>query len=423
MRLGNLPLVLAELIITATVATRPALGNVFSGDLELLKATALLQKENAQSLLTWKAEATEEITGAGGGLPDFSARNHVTFAYDQIRNAVRWNKTPQEFHSGVEDCGAEADYHSHMMIDDKSYSYSWNGWTDADGTRRFDLIVGGPKEARNWSLYHFDARRFLAHPGSKEPVHDYLMHRYEIAKMPKDEGYDEERGRKLEGHVKQEGDLVIAEAQLTLGPGGEQVVGRDVFDLSRGGNLTECYSKAPAGENLYTYEYEEKAGVWILKSYTHVNKTLKRNGEYRQNRRTVKFIASTVNVPFEEDEFTPAKMGVQPGDHVHDHRVGRRHRYASELEDSELLDSAHLTAEDPYLENEANQAEAALPLTRTPSLDGANSTVDSNVPVAAEMSAAADSRATPSYVLLSVIAGVAVIAVGASVLTLRLRKE
>ncbi len=336
------------LLLFAAVAVRPALGNIFEGDVELLKRAASVHKANFDSLRTWKGEATEEITATGGGLPDHLARNKITFAYDQIRNAVRWNKDPQEFHAGpgAEDYAAEADRQANMIIGDKSYYYSWVGRAAEDGARSHDLIVGGPEHISNWGAFQFNVGLFFAHPVSEHPGDEELMRVYDLARMPKEKAYDEKTGRRLEGQVTQNGDLVTVKMQLTLDTEGNKVINKDVYDLSRGGNLIECHNVGPDSDSLHTYEYEEKAGVWVLKSCTRVSATKKSDGEYRRMTRTIKWGSSTVNVPLPKDEFTLAKMGMQPGDQIHDHRVGlRRYPYTSDLADSNLLDYRAVAAD------------------------------------------------------------------------------
>jgi hypothetical protein len=424
MRHRYLPAVLGELMIFAAAATPPALGNIFEGDVELLKKAALLHKANSDSLLTWKGQATEEITATGGGHPDYLVRNKITFAYDQIRNAVRWNTDPQEFHSGpgAEEYAAEADHQSNMVIGDKNYYYSWVGRTREDGTRSHDLVVGGPEYASQWQSYafHFNVRWFFANPVSDRPGDKELMRVYDHAQRPKEKAYDEKTGRRLEGQVKQEGDLVITEVQLTLDTEGNKAIYRDVYDLSRGGNLIECHHVNPDGDHLHTYEYEERAGVWVPKSYTHVCKTKKSNGAYGRLTRTIKWDSSTVNVPFAEDEFTLAKMGMRPGDQIHDHRIDMRYTYTRTLADSNLLDSAHLPADDLNGKNETKATGVSPPAQATQVTSG---TADGNVLATGKTAPNAGRRAMPSYLALFIIAVIIGVAAGIYAITLRHRNE
>jgi len=195
------------------------------------------------------------------------------------------------------------------------------------------------------------------------------------------------------------------------------VIEKDVYDLSRGGNLIECYNKDPDSENLYTYEYEENAGVWIVKSHTHLNKTRRSSGEYRQRTRTVKWGRSTVNVPFAEDEFTLVKMGVKPGDQIHDHRVGMRYTYMGELTDAELLDPALLAAKD------VNEPDAGVkaPVVGTPERKIGIADANDPMPERADVTDAV--RGTRIYLVLGVVAGAVGIAGGVYKLTRRLGKE
>ena len=59
-----------------------------------------------------------------------------------------------------------------------------------------------------------------------------------------------------------------------------------------------------------------------------------------------------MNVPFEEDEFTLEKLGLKPGEDIHDHRVGIRYKYAIEGLDGaglpeELLSSVESSTDEP----------------------------------------------------------------------------
>jgi hypothetical protein len=421
MRYRYLSAVLGELMIFAAAAAPPALGNTFEGDVELLKKAALLHKANFDSLLTWKGQATEEITGTGGGRPDYLARNKITFAYDQMRNAVRWNKDPQEFKAGpgAENYATEADHQSNMIIGDKSFYYSWTGQAKEDGARSYDLIVSGPEDVSEWKAYafHFNVRWFFAHPVSDYPGDEELMRMYDIARKPKEEMYDEKTGRRLEGQVKQEGDLVILEVQLTLDTEGNKAIYRDVYDLSRGGNLIECHNANADGDYLYTYEYEEKAGIWVPKSSTRASTTKRSNGEYRRLTRTVKWDSSAINVPFAEDEFTLAKMGMRPGDQIHDRRVGlQRYTYTSELADSNLLDSAHLPTDDLNGKNETKASGVSPPAQATQVTSG---TADGNVLATGKTTPNAGSRAMPSYLALLIIAVILGVAGGIYAITRR----
>jgi len=97
-------------------------------------------------------------------------------------------------------------------------------------------------------------------------------------------------------------------------------------------NVVEFYNSGPGYENHRKYEYEEKSGVWVLKSYKRWNTTHhKDNKEPLRSTRTITWSNSVVNVPFEEDEFTLVKMGVRVGDDIQDERLGMLYKYGGVL--------------------------------------------------------------------------------------------
>ena len=142
-----------------------------------------------------------------------------------------------------------------------------------------------------------------------------------------------------ERHIKREGDHVIMTLEKTV-EGGIRTE-KQVFDLSAGGNLVEFFNSGPTYENHCEYEYEEKSGVWILKSYKKRNITHHEDGTLRSTR-TIKWSNSFVNVPFEEDEFTLDKLGVKSGDYIQDNKIGMMYKYGVDNIDSDMLDMLDL---------------------------------------------------------------------------------
>jgi len=79
---------LTMLTIVVSLTPLPCLAGI-QGDVELLKTVALRHKANFESILTWKGEAFEERTSTIGDWFDSMIKNKCTFAYDQLRGAVR----------------------------------------------------------------------------------------------------------------------------------------------------------------------------------------------------------------------------------------------------------------------------------------------------------------------------------------------
>jgi len=305
----------AVLIIVVPLTSQPCLA-IVQGDAELLKIVALKHKSNFESILTWKGEAFEERTATQGDWYDYMMKNKCTFAYDQLRGAVRWNKEPQENHCinhGEPQIDILANYNSEMFKDQSYYKY--NGYEQPDKSVIHGLVIDSPKRASGWQEHGLDPRYLFNEPAGGT-VHGKLMFLYNNANVETSYDY----------YVKREGDLVILQVSRD-----EARTHKVVYDLSRGGNVVEDYNKTPTAENIRKYEYEEKLGIWILKSYKRTNSSHRKNGEVYKSTITINWSNSVVNVPFKEDEFTVEKLGVKHGDSISDHRINKGYRYEGVL--------------------------------------------------------------------------------------------
>jgi len=328
------------------------------GDVELLKTVALKNKANFESLLTWKGEAFEERTSTRGDWYEFMIKNKCTFAYDQLGDAVRWNKEPQEgrcIKNGEprpDILGTSKNYNSKMLKDRTYFEYSGFEQPNDKSKVDYDLVIGEPAMAKGEQDHCLDPRYFLTYTGGIT-IHRRLMLLYNHANDKTEVGRS----------VKREGDLVI----LQFSPD-ETKMSREVYDLSAGGNMVEYYSKTPTVEITKNYTYEEKSGVWILKSFKKKNINHRKDGEVSKWTRTINWTNSVVNVPFEEDEFTVEKLGLKQGDRISDHKIGMVYIYGGFLQDSQMLnelDKTDMPKETVVPENveeiieEVNEADAA----------------------------------------------------------------
>ena len=314
---NSVKLTFAVLIIIILLTLQPCQA-LIKGDVELLKIVALKHKSNFESILTWKGEAFEEWTSTQGDWYDYMMKNKCTFAYDQLRGAVRWNKEPQENHCinhGELQTNILANYNSAMLKDGSYYEYTGAEQPHKNNKVMYNLVINSPKMASGSQNHCLDPR-YLFNDTAGGTVHDYLMFLYNNANV---EG-------PFDQYIKRDGDLVI----LQVSPD-ETRTERHVYDLSKGGNLVEYYNKSRNVENTKSYTYEEKSGIWILKSYKWTNINPRKNGEVFKSTRTINWSNSVVNVPFGEDEFTLEKLGVKHGDHISDHRVNRGYRYEGVL--------------------------------------------------------------------------------------------
>jgi len=307
----------ASLVMFTSVVSllgSPSLAAI-KGDVELLKTVALKHKANLESIRTLKGEAFEEGTSTIGDWYEFMVKNKCTFAYDHLRDAVRWNKEPQEsrcLNHGKPVALTEANYNSTMFKDRTYFNYSGSKQPNDKSKVVYNLVIGEPAMAKGDELHCLDPRYFLSHPAGPT-VHDRLMLLYGHAN---DEA---EVGRS----VTQEGNLVT----LQYSPPDEIRTSRELYDLAAGGNLLEYYSKTPRVEITKNCTYEEKSGVWVLKSYAGTIINYRKDGEISKNSRMINWTNSVVNVPFKEDEFTLDKLGVKAGARVSDHRIKKVYRY------------------------------------------------------------------------------------------------
>ncbi|NQT02674.1 MAG: hypothetical protein HQ580_11670, partial [Planctomycetes bacterium] len=221
--------------IVVSLTSLPCLAGI-KGDKELLKTVALRHKANFESILTWKGEAFEERRSTKKvDNYNYMLDSKLTFSYDQLQNAVRWNREPQEFRSeykGESFSDTFFEYNSAIITEKASYTYRKSG-TDQNGNITFRVMIDEPsKGVRKIGNKGFDPRYFFSDAGNNN-IYKRLMFLYENADNPK----------LTERHVKREGDLVIMTLEKTV-EGGIRTE-RQVFDLSAGGNLVEFYSSGP----------------------------------------------------------------------------------------------------------------------------------------------------------------------------------
>lgn len=403
-------------VLTIIVLLRPfpCLSGGIKGDKELLKTVALRHKANLESILTWKGEAFEERRSTKKvDNYDYMLDSKLTFSYDQLQNSVRWNREPQEFRAeskGKSFSSTFSWYNSAIITEKASYTYRKSG-TDQNGNVTFRVIIDEPyKGVRKIGNKGFDPRYFFSDAGNI--TYKRLMFLYENADNPK----------LTERHIKREGDLVIMTLEKTV-EGGIRTK-RQVFDLSAGGNLIESYSLAPTSENHREYEYEEKSGVWILKSYKRLNITHREDGSHRSTR-TIKWSNSVVNVPLEEDEFTIDKLGVKPGDYIQDTKIGMMYKYGIdnidlgmlEVPDTDEMFKEVSVPENDGVSEEPNEADTVAKKEDANEADTADTVADRL------MLQTSEAKGTHIYIYAIVVAIVFGLAGIAYKLTRRFRKE
>ena len=374
----------------------PCLSGGIKGDAELLKTVALMHKANFESILTWKSEAFEERRSTQGDTYEYMLKSKCTLAYDQLKNASRWNREPQEHHTeknGVIFDAGNTTYNSAMIKDQTSYTYRCSG-TDAKGNDAYRVIIAGAERmSRQPTNECLDPRYFYNDAGNNH-IYSRLMFLYENANNPK----------LTERHVKREGDHVIMTLEKT-DEGGTRTE-RYVFDLSAGGNVVEFYNSGPTYENHRKYEYEKKSGVWVLKSYKKWNTTHhKDNKEPLRSTRTITWSNSVVNVPFEEDEFTLAKMGVRTGDDIQDERLGMMYKYGGE-DMLDILDTVDISqvAVDTKSDGVGEEANEVVTVTQNEDSNDVDTVAEKEILQTSE--ATHDNKGTRRYIYFIIIASV-----------------
>ena len=322
LRTTSITLHLTTLVTLMLLMSMPSFAAV-QGDVELLKTVAERHKANFEAILTLKGEALETRTSTRGDWYDLTIKNKCTFAYERLQDVARWNKYPQEY-SCIKygkprpDILATYKNHNAVMLKYKSY-YEYAGLEQPNDKNKVvhTLVIGPASMAKGRGGHCLDPRYFLADPGGAT-VHRRLMLIYDNANDEEAVGWS----------VKREGELVT----LQHSPD-ETRISKNVYDLSAGANMVEYYHKTPTLEISQHYSYEQKSGVWILKSFkkTHVSRL--KSGDIRKSTRSINWTNSVVNVPFEQDEFTVEKLGLKRGDLISDHRIKMGYRYEGFLRD------------------------------------------------------------------------------------------
>ncbi len=298
------------LIIPILLTSLPCSAEI-QGDKELLKTVALANKANFESILTWRSDVYEEQKATEGDSYKRTLNSQCIMVYDQLKQAVRWNKTPKEYlleEDGKRknyDMDNSTDYTSSMFINSTYYNYVSNRQPGDPNDKFYILTIDDAKKAQGLLNYTFDPRLLITLNG--EPVYNSLMFFYEHAKDVNNIS------------VSRSGDIVTLEYL------DNKLDDKRVFDLSKGGNLVEWYNKGTA-ENDRKCTYENKSGVWVLKTYYKTYSGQAQRGIDLETR-LLKFDNSVVNVPFKDDEFTVAKMGIKNGEMIQDHISGKIYKY------------------------------------------------------------------------------------------------
>lgn len=296
------------------------------GDKELLKTIALANKANFESILTWKSDVNEERKLTIGDSFQRILNSNCEMVYDQLEQAVRWNKTPQEYF--IEENGKRktdptdnTTYYQSSMLK-KSYYYNYEGNPQEDPNNRIYILnINDAKMSRSLSNYSFDPRLLLTLNGI--PIYNRLMSIYDNANNPEGSVW----------YISRTENLITLELKNN-----NSIEDRYIFDISKGGNLVEWYNKANNVVNERKCTYENTSGSWILKTYYKTNTDTRRE-DIEITTRLLKWDNSVVNVPLKNGEFTIEEMGIKNGEEIQDHIAGMSYRYGIHSAALKVLDS------------------------------------------------------------------------------------
>jgi hypothetical protein len=310
----------------------PAAG-VFEGDAELLKLTALAQRDNIRKIATWEGSSSvEESSGDANGVT-IRETSAFHFIYSRDHQATRWEWKGQSRYvrPGLTVGGRLVDpnwwsnWANEMRKGDSFYVYTQNRIRN-DGQKQASLVIWPSRKAREGvHSYSFDPMWYLNGrvTAGADDLADLLMEYYE---QSSDQSF---RESDCTLKVNRDADLVIFETR------GKDILNRFVFDLSKGGSPIKVLIESGMGTQTREWTYEQRADVWIPKSFTKTSQWLqpRPNGETKDTRK-VTFTENALNRPVAVAEFSLAKLGVKIGDPVSDHRRGVFYHYEGVQEEN-----------------------------------------------------------------------------------------
>jgi hypothetical protein len=330
----------------------PAAG-VIEGDLELLKMTALAQRDNVQRISTWQGSSSVESSHEDAQGVSWREQSTFHFVFSRAHEATRWEWKGQSRYvrpgltvgDKLVDPNWPWSWTNEMRKGDAFYKY-WLGRITKEGQRAGTLVIWPSREAEKGIFsYSFDPMWYLKGriTAGADDLAALLMEYYERAGV-----YN--RNWK----INRDADLVIFEMR------NEGVLNRFVFDLSKGGSPIQVLIESSAGTQTREWIYEQRGDVWVPKSFTLTCDWLQPepDGETKLTRK-ITFTENVLNRPVAATEFSLAKLGVKAGDRVSDHKLGLFYRYGG-AEDLPLENVDALREETPAVDAGPSAQGAAL---------------------------------------------------------------
>ncbi len=310
----------------------PAAGT-FEDDVELLKVTALAQRDNIKRIATWEGSSSVEESNEDAKGVTIREASVFHFIYSRDHQATRWEWRGQSRYvrKGLTVGGRPVDpnwwsnWANEMRKGDGFYKYEL-GRITKEGQKGGTLVIWPSRKAEEGVYaYSFDPMWYLKGrvTAGADDLADLLMEYYE---QSSDQSF---RESDCTLKVNRDADLVIFETR------GKDVLNRFVFDLSKGGSPIKVLIESSVGTQTREWTCEQRGDVWIPKSFTYTSQWLqpRPNGETKLTRK-VTFTENVLNRPVAAAEFSLAKLGVKIGDPVSDHRRGVFYHYQGVQEEN-----------------------------------------------------------------------------------------
>jgi hypothetical protein len=345
------------LLVVPSASAEP----VFRGDIELFRALAMAQRDNAERISSWQGSSRVEVTRSdpnGILLRDTSAYH---FIYAREHNATRWNWTPEDRYTRkggklVAD-PLEDKKLNEMRKGDAFYKYDL-GVETKEGEKRGALVIWPVQKAEEGAYsYSFDPMWYLT--GEWTGWDDMATGLMEYYRMANDPNFTSSFARYS---LTRDGPIVTLDGENPTA----DMASRYVFDLSKGGTLARYHATMKRNVQSIEWTYEEKDGLWIPKTCTKIIDwdPPKRDGCTKYTI-TVTFIESTLNHPVPASEFSLEKLGVTVGTRVSDHLTGLFYLYGGSeklgLEDEDLLPKEKSAVQGEASVQDAMESESKQP--------------------------------------------------------------
>jgi len=298
----------AMLVFMCVCSTCSAARGAIEGDVELLRLVANGNKSNLDKIATWTGRAVVSDSHLGDRSRVRTASSSVQLAYDRSQQAKRWNWRVLEA-DGLPDADAQPALYSKnvMLKGDLAYQLHIPDPAVSD-YRRVELLDAASLQISPRGD-DFDPLFYLTCRG--DDVHDLMMFYY-----------NERNNARIDGKITREADIVTFQRPLA------DTVDRYRFDLSKQGALVSfSRTEQDVYEEEWDFEYELEGGVWAPKSVTWRHEMEGNQAQERTTLREVIFHKNALNEPVTPAEFSLDKLGLRPGDHVHDQRLDILYRY------------------------------------------------------------------------------------------------